>query len=728
MRRGWHNVAMRVGGWHNVAMRVRGRHNEAASARSHRRVLGASVVAVTVAAAGCTRASVVDRGDPLGHPRLISALVPFPACDDLLAYLRDGARKLVSEQVMKGYAMRDATAGSVAAAGPLGAPVPAPMSSATTAPAATAATAEAGSAEGAFSTTNDQEAGADEPDTVKTDGRRLFTMSGSRLEIVDVSGAEPAQAGVVDLGPQAAGSELLLAGDRVLALHGGLAATPGGPAGPALGVARVMPATTAVGLTTVDVSDAAHPRVVGELSFDGSLVAARLVDGVARVVLRAEAPAAMWNPPADEAARSAAIDALTLDDWLPHYRWADSATGSISGGRVTDCSAVSHPADFSGLGMVSVVAVDPADPRPGPGASVVGAGEVVYATPEHLYVTSTTWTPPVAVPEPAPAPGAGVSSGPAVAVPGGATTTAVHEFDIADKVRTAYLASGQVAGQALNQYALSEHHGDLRIATTRLDTGDSQVAVLRREGAKLAQIGVVGGLGAGERIYAVRFVGDLGYVVTFRQTDPLHVVDLSDPTRPTLRGELAIPGYSAYLHPLGDGLLLGVGQDMPTQGRAVQLGTQLSLFDVGDPANPTRLSQVGLGAGRAGAEYDPHAFLWWPAEHLAAVPVMSYAPPPGAVPGSSSSGAPVSGTAPAAPGTPTTSVPPAPPAVTGPRQEIVGFTVTRGGGIVERGRLAVGQVGQARTVVVGGRVLAVDPTGIVAASITDFAPTSRLAF
>ena len=167
---------------------------------------------------------------------------------------------------------------------------------------------------------------------------------------------------------------------------------------------------------------------------------------------------------------------------------------------------------------------------------------------------------------------------------------------------------------------------------------------------------------------------------------------------------------------------------MPTQGRAVQLGTQLSLFDVGDPANPTRLSQVGLGAGRAGAEYDPHAFLWWPAEHLAAVPVMSYAPPPGAVPGSSSSGAPVSGTAPAAPGTPTTSVPPAPPAVTGPRQEIVGFTVTRGGGIVERGRLAVGQVGQARTVVVGGRVLAVDPTGIVAASITDFAPTSRLAF
>ena len=82
------------------------------------------------------------------------------------------------------------------------------------------------------------------------------------------------------------------------------------------------------------------------------------------------------------------------------------------------------------------------------------------------------------------------------------------------------------------------------------------------------QVGSVGGLGRGERIYAVRYIGDTGFVVTFRQVDPLYTLDLSDPKAPRVAGELKVPGYSAYLHPLGDGLLLGVGQDATEQGRA----------------------------------------------------------------------------------------------------------------------------------------------------------------
>jgi uncharacterized secreted protein with C-terminal beta-propeller domain len=109
-------------------------------------------------------------------------------------------------------------------------------------------------------------------------------------------------------------------------------------------------------------------------------------------------------------------------------------------------------------------------------------------------------------------------------------------------------------------------------------------------------------------------------VVTFRQTDPLFTIDLSDPAAPRLAGELQLQGFSAYLHPIGDHLLLGVGQDANAQGR--QLGTQLSLFDVSDLANPVRVAQAKLGSSSSSeAEFDPHAFLWWGPSSLAVVPL-----------------------------------------------------------------------------------------------------------
>ena len=121
----------------------------------------------------------------------------------------------------------------------------------------------------------------------------------------------------------------------------------------------------------------------------------------------------------------------------------------------------------------------------------------------------------------------------------------------------------------------------------------------------------------------MRFMGDVGYVVTFRQTDPLYTVDLSDPTKPEVVGELKIPGYSAYLHPLGDGLLLGVGQDATDTGR-VQ-GTQISVFDVSDPSDPTRIDKVTLAEGsNSEAEYDHHAFLYWEPTGLVMIPIQQY--------------------------------------------------------------------------------------------------------
>jgi uncharacterized secreted protein with C-terminal beta-propeller domain len=150
------------------------------------------------------------------------------------------------------------------------------------------------------------------------------------------------------------------------------------------------------------------------------------------------------------------------------------------------------------------------------------------------------------------------------------------------------------------------------------------VYALRQRDDRLVVEGRVGGLGRGERIYSVRFVGPVGYVVTFRQTDPLYTVDLSDPARPRVSGELKITGYSAYLHPAGDGRLIGVGQEASADGRT--RGTQVSLFDVSTLERPARLAQHHVRYGHSEAEFDPHAFLYWPADGLLVLPLDVYRP------------------------------------------------------------------------------------------------------
>jgi uncharacterized secreted protein with C-terminal beta-propeller domain len=175
---------------------------------------------------------------------------------------------------------------------------------------------------------------------------------------------------------------------------------------------------------------------------------------------------------------------------------------------------------------------------------------------------------------------------------------------------------------------MSEYDGTLRVVTTAFTavpggpwspTSESALYVLRQQGDVLTEIGRLAGLGRGERAYSVRFVGSTAYVVTFRQTDPLYVVDVSDPANPAAVGELELTGYSAYLHPAGDGQLIGVGQEANARGRV--LGTQVSLFDVRDPSKPGLVARYQLNGGHSEAEVDPHAFLFWPKTGLVLIPV-----------------------------------------------------------------------------------------------------------
>src|SRR5262249_50020037 len=135
-------------------------------------------------------------------------------------------------------------------------------------------------------------------------------------------------------------------------------------------------------------------------------------------------------------------------------------------------------------------------------------------------------------------------------------------------------ARGTIRGTVLNQFAMSEHNGYLRVATSD-NWATNDLYVLRSTGGRLETAGLLTGLGKNERIFAVRMLGDRGYVVTFRRTDPLFTLDLSNPNRPEVAGELHIDGFSTYLHPLGKHHLLAIGQDADPRGIPTGLHLQV---------------------------------------------------------------------------------------------------------------------------------------------------------
>jgi uncharacterized secreted protein with C-terminal beta-propeller domain len=478
-----------------------------------------------------------------------------------------------------------------------------------------AVTGSKGTAAADFSGTNVQEEGVDEPDAVKTDGRTLFVAGIGRVNAVDVRSGKPTLRGSLKL-QQGVSYELLLHGDRLLALSRQIAVPLPGPV---IGIAPI-PRPVASSLTEIDVSQPARMRVVRTMQLDGEYLTARLVGSTARIVT-ASAPITelplvpTTGAGATKAAQDnrAAVRSVAPTRWLPHYTVRNASGAVVRSGSLVRCSDVLRPRSFSGLGLVTVLTVDLARGlEPVDSDAIAADARAVYASPTSLYVATS---------EPSMVGSRGLVT------PGG---TMLHKFDVSSPTETRYRASGHVAGVLLDQWSLSERNGVLRVASTALPvvTGgaetesETSVTTLAEQDGALVPLGRVGGLGRGQRVYAVRFVGDVGYVVTFRQIDPLYTIDLSAPRRPAVRGELELRGYSSYLHPVGDGLLLGIGQDATKDGATV--GTLASLFDVSDPARPKRLDSLTLARSRSEAEADHHAFLWWPSTKLAVLPVETY--------------------------------------------------------------------------------------------------------
>ena len=214
------------------------------------------------------------------------------------------------------------------------------------------------------------------------------------------------------------------------------------------------------------------------------------------------------------------------------------------------------------------------------------------------------------------------------------TRTHIHAFAL-EGSSTRYLASGDIGGTIKDRWSLDERDGHLRVAVAWPDRGgaarENGIVVLDERDGRLETVGELRGLGVDEQIQSVRWFDDLAVVVTFRQTDPLYTIDLTDPTSPRRLGELKIPGFSAYLHPIGDDQLLGLGTDATTDG--LTLGAQAAVFDIRDRSPARQVDKVTFGDSSLGASEDPHAFTWLPAADAAITTLQSSGMEPGTEPG-----------------------------------------------------------------------------------------------
>jgi hypothetical protein len=207
--------------------------------------------------------------------------------------------------------------------------------------------------------------------------------------------------------------------------------------------------------------------------------------------------------------------------------------------------------------------------------------------------------------------------------------TTIHKFALgSDSIATAYRGSGAAKGRILNQFSMDEFEGDLRVATTtgHLPSPDAHntMSVLRESEGALEVVGMVDNIAPTEDIRSVRFNGEMGYMVTFKKTDPLFAIDLSDPESPQILGELKIPGYSTYMHPMSDTHLLTIGYDADDQGSfAWFAGIQLQIIDVSDPTDPRLVHKevTGMRGSSSEAATNHLAFNYFPQRELLAIPM-----------------------------------------------------------------------------------------------------------
>lgn len=460
-----------------------------------------------------------------------------------------------------------------------------------------------------FSQTNTQVAGVDEADILKMDGTYIYHLSKNRIMISQILPTDNAKlAGQIEMDKDVYANDMYIDGDRLMImghtyndyiypmpLIGGVGAEFAPHSwGGSVTVAQIW-----------DISDRAAAKKVRTVEFDGSLSSSRMIDGHVYLIMNSWSP---WH----------GFDLLPeAKDLVPAYR--DSNVSS-SFEPMVKCGNVGYFDPEPSREYLTVASV----PMQGKGEVqrevILGSSETVYASLKNLYVARQDWQVRPLLDS---------------MIPEDREQTNIYKFNL-DGGKIVFTKQGSVPGHLLNQFSLDEHNGYLRAATTKGQvwrTGADSTNNVYILNADMDPAGNIEGIAPGESIYSMRFMGDRGYMVTFKKVDPFFVLDLKDPNNPKILGKLKIPGYSDYLHPMDENHIIGVGKDTVEAGEdpwtgeqagfAWYQGIKMAVFDVSDVSNPKELHKVVIGDRGTESEalHNHKAFLYSPSKQLLALPI-----------------------------------------------------------------------------------------------------------
>ena len=467
----------------------------------------------------------------------------------------------------------------------------------TTVTATMAATATASSygTTPSYTGTNVQVQGVDEPDRVKTDGKHIFVSTQDSVAIINAYPPNSTETLSTLAFPNSVVLGLEIAQGRLMVID---------QKGSGFGFGN-----TAVELLLYNTADLASPKLMQNVTIAGDYVAARMADGYVYAVI--QQPSYTFNGQGNATAAMPMVSRGGVETELsPSAVFYTNNTAQIS-------SYTMIPSISMSTGEEAVVSV------------LTGPSANVYVSTSNIYVVYTNYLDLF-----------DVDGIPGNAWSGGVVTSQmVFQSQNSTVLRASY-ANGTVTaaeastvpGTVLNQFSMDEYNGYFRIATSRFATVNGaattsdDVYVLDQN---MNQISVLRNIAPGENIYAVRFVGDVGYVVTYQQIDPLFVISFKDVTQPVILSALKVTGYSDYLHPLAGGYLLGVGKEtVPASdgNYSYYLGLKVSLFRVYEDGTSAQVAKLDIGdRGTDSPVLSDHlAFTYDPTRNLTVIPLTLY--------------------------------------------------------------------------------------------------------
>ncbi len=499
-----------------------------------------------------------------------SAMQTFSSYDELNAFLTNNAN---------GGSFNAITSGD-------GRPVP--MPTAAPQPAigeSTTSLDSSGKAIGEYSMTNIQVAGVDEADSVKTDGKYIYTITNNVVYILDAGATNPQNARVIS---KISNNNTYLSG-IYLSQDGNRLAVLGNKYTDYISAVEkesslIMPPywnSPSTFVRVYDISNKANPVMVRNFTLSGNYFNSRMIGDYVYTIITESV-----SLKSDGTANLPIVS-------------TDMKTTNIDATRIFYVNSFDSYYTYT-----TVFSINIKDNTQAPSNTTImmGGTSDMYVSTNNIYVVSPTWSSE------------------------NQYTTNIYRVSI-NQATLEFEAKGSVWGNPINQYAMDEYNGNFRIATTmwytdNATTKDGAVFKVSRQmnniyvlNANLNVIGKLEGFKMDESIYSVRFAEAKCYVVTFKQVDPFFVIDMSNPTAPKVTGELKIPGYSSYLYPIDSNHIIGIGKENST--------LKLSLFDVTNVNAPTETAKYIVNAdySDSSALYDPHAFLFDAQRQLLVIPV-----------------------------------------------------------------------------------------------------------